>query len=183
MKSELKIDRESLKIAMISIIAFALLANIMILSQQDKNINVNIPEDSISIPITLPEYDSGNSIINYKYYTNNVIQGSHIEVDYKSDGNSIRINDVDDVYIGQGSSMQPSIFSDNTLLCRDVFSIKDINEGDILTYDTDDGLSTHRVRGIYETKNTLSMQGDSNEVTEMINMTDVKCVVVGVLFT
>lgn len=76
-----------------------------------------------------------------------------------------------------GFSMQPAIDDGNIVIVLDSVQFSD---GDIVMIEHSGERMVHRVRGIYS--DYIVTQGDNNPYSEEVNKTDIKGVVIGVLF-
>lgn len=118
-----------------------------------------------------------------------IIQGAHIPdllnyVDTDFDNNTILIKNVTQSS-SIGMSMQPTLFTGNTVILQNYDHKKDnLKEGWLVRYRVQNksySSSIHRIRGVY--MDYIITQGDANGTYERINKTDVLGVVIGVLFT
>jgi hypothetical protein len=79
-----------------------------------------------------------------------------------------------------GLSMYPSISPDNTILARPYHG-EELNEGQIVCYQSKDSTACHRILANYKDK--VILKGDNNKLTETISPQNITYVVVGVIFS
>ena len=122
----------------------------------------------------LGEIEENQHLINY-------IQGSHDQVPYQLTPSGFFISGANDFGELKGSSMQPSIFEGNTLI-QLKYTNQSLSEGQIVRYIGKDNVPfVHRIRAVYD--ETLLVQGDNLEISELISKSQVTHLVIGVLFT
>ena len=114
----------------------------------------------------------------------NYIQAPHVNFDFTYNSGIITLKDVYTAKI-DGMSMQPTIFSDNYLIQkRFKGNIRDLKEGMIVSFQRqgDSTTLTHRIKGIYPSSNKILLQGDHWIGTEEVTPSQIKFIVIGVLF-
>ena len=132
-------------------------------------------------PIIIDEKYSENCNVDLtlKYDYNN-IQAAHMDVPYSTQNNIVTLYN-SRIENFHGSSMQPTIFTQNKLVTKDFSGNRnELKEGMIIGYKEDDLIIVHRIKSLYDEK--ILIQGDNNDYYESINYDDVTYIVVGVLF-
>ena len=109
----------------------------------------------------------------------NNIQGSHSEIEYLYNDNKLIINNIT-VSGFSGFSMRPTIFGENTLILSN-YTNQTLTAGEIIVFKTEENNSVvHRIKGLYP--KYLYTQGDNNNAHEKIKYSQIKYIVIGVLF-
>ena len=132
-------------------------------------------------PIIIDEKYSENCNVDLtlKYDYNN-IQAAHMDVPYSTQNNIVTLYN-SRIENFHGSSMQPTIFTQNKLVTKDFSGNRnELKEGMIIGYKEDDLIIVHRIKSLYD--GYILIQGDNNDYIEMINYDNVKYLVLGVLF-
>jgi len=118
-----------------------------------------------------------------EFFLENYIQAPHYDIIY-STNQGLKIQDIDYCRKTTGDSMQPTIFTGNTV-CMIKYSpmLKyKLEEGLLVSYENKKGESaTHRIKAIYD--DYLRMQGDNTEYDEKINYEDIRGIVVVIIQT
>lgn len=113
----------------------------------------------------------------------NNIQSAHESVDYRVTGSNALIEDVDFCNRLYGSSMQPTIFDDNTVCYRE-YAGGEIGEGSIVRYEAGDEYNAHRIKGSYFQRGYVVTQGDNNRRLDgRVNISSITHVAVAVIYT
>lgn len=113
-----------------------------------------------------------NSVVNH-------IQAPHSDIDYYVNGSDIIIKNIS-VHEQTGFSMRPTIFTDNKIIVVKYTNQK-LKEGEIIVFEDEEYSSVmHRIKGIYE--DHIYTQGDNNKAHEKILYSQIKYIVVGVLY-
>ncbi len=111
----------------------------------------------------------------------NFIQGPHNELQYDLTEHGLLVRSADDYGILSGSSMQPVIFGQHTLI-EMTYTGADLEEGQIIRFTRRNGEAViHRVRADYGSE--VYVQGDSLKEGEIINKDQITHIVIGVLYT
>ncbi len=111
-------------------------------------------------------------------YANNFIQAHHTDIDFLYEDNKIIVNDIY-CYEYQGSSMNPALFEGNTV-CFKRYNGEKLKQGNIIHYETTNNEGMHRIIAVQN--NDLVVRGDNNRDDEIINKSQVKGVLVLVLY-
>ena len=115
-------------------------------------------------------------------YRNNNIQAPHNEIEYYATDNAIIIKNVKDIGKLFGYSMQPAIFSGNSMIGVEYDGQK-LKDGMIIRYKRNDKFVVHRIKGCYEEWGYVTTQGDNTEYTENVDLDQITDIIVGVIFT
>lgn len=109
----------------------------------------------------------------------NNIQSAHSDIDYLINGTDIIIKNIS-VHEQIGFSMRPTIFTGNKVIVV-TYTNQNLKDGEIIVFENEENISVlHRIKGIYP--DYLYTQGDNNNAHEKINYSQIKYIVVGVLF-
>ncbi len=111
--------------------------------------------------------------------TKNYIQAPHINFEYEYLDNKLSVENVELIF-GMGTSMQTSMFTGNILISKNITNINGLREGMIINYDIGNGITTHRISGIYPT--FVIAQGDNSDLNERVNYENITSIVIGVLY-
>jgi len=112
----------------------------------------------------------------------NYIQANHADVYTKYDKKNkvLKISNVDGIACVTGSSMQPTVFTGNCFI-EQKYEDQILSEGMIIGYQFDNNsIAYHRIKGLYG--NELIVRGDNNENNELINISRVKSIALGVIY-
>jgi hypothetical protein len=103
-------------------------------------------------------------------------------VEYDSTHNSIEVS-VDAISQPEGTSMQPSIYSGNTVLLEE-YRGENLDGGEIVRYRSGEGHIIHRIESSYDdTRGYVLTKGDNSRTTEKVDTSRITHVAVGVLYT
>lgn len=142
-------------------------------------INIEFETIDIIIALLIGGALSGLGFIFINNSVVNQIQSAHSDIDYLINGTDVVIKNVSANKI-TGFSMRPTIFTGNTLLLV-TYDNQKLKEGEIIIFENEENISvTHRIKGIYA--DYLYTQGDNNQAHEKINYSQIKYIVVGVLY-
>lgn len=113
----------------------------------------------------------------------NYIQANNHEIDFQQTQSGITV-DIDDARPLYGTSMRPTIFSGHTLLLEE-YTGQELEEGDIITFNTASGATAHRIEGDYTFRENgyYVTRGDNNDGREQVNPENITYIVKGVLYT
>lgn len=106
----------------------------------------------------------------------------HNDVEFNLSGDELEVEDVDSYGEIYGSSMEPTLFNENTVIVRE-YTTQDIDQGDIVRYSDEDNYVIHRVTGDYEDEGYVMTKGDNNVGSEKVLVEDIEHIIVGVLYT
>ena len=112
-------------------------------------------------------------------FMNNFIQAHHADFDYSIEGSNIGIRDVY-CHNMKGSSMNPTLFEGNTI-CFKEYKGQKLRQGNIIHYSLNVKEIIHRIIAIQD--NLIIVKGDNARFGEEINYTDVRGILVMVLYT
>ena len=132
-------------------------------------------------PIIVDEKYSENCNVDLtlKYDYNN-IQAAHTDVPYSTQNNIVTLYN-SRIENFHGSSMQPTIFTQNKLITKDFSGDRnELKEGMIIGYKEGDLIIVHRIKSLYD--EYILIQGDNNDYDETINYDDITYIVSGVLY-
>ena len=149
-----------------------------------KNITVseNTQVTNVDAPLSDMQLQELKDILNKDSETINIIQAMHAtsETDAFIEKYLYRADDIR-TYEIEGVSMQPTFFSGNTIIVKDIEFDK-IKEGDIIVAEHNGEKMAHRVRGVYSA-GYLVTQGDSNRQVEYCTANNTLGIVIGVLYS
>ena len=118
--------------------------------------------------------------LNYKLKYN--LQAHHTQINYLLDKQSIQIKNVYCLLV-ESTSMEPTLFENNLVCFRESRS-SSLNQGNIIHYLDNNNIDVvHRIKSISRIKKTITVQGDNNKYSEDINQSQVRGVLVLVLFS
>ncbi len=113
-------------------------------------------------------------------FKNDFLQAHHTKLDYSIDGNMGNISNISisDVYCHnmRGSSMNPTLFEGNTI-CFKEYDGQKLRQGNIIHYEN----KVHRIIAVQQDE--LIVKGDNNKLQEEVNYTNIKGILVMVLYT
>lgn len=112
-------------------------------------------------------------------FRNDFIQAHHYDFNYSIEGSDIAIKDVY-CYNMIGSSMNPTLFEGNTV-CFNEYIGQKLRQGNIIHYSLNGEAKIHRIIAIQD--NLIIVKGDNARFEEEINYTDVRGILVMVLYT
>lgn len=127
------------------------------------------------------EINKTEKVIVQERYNN--IQPSHLDINYDKYGDEIDIENVDQLTTINGQSMQPTMFTGNTILMTEYSEDIELEEGMIVKTESK---TVHRIRGNYLSlpdKNYVTTQGDSNTDHEKTRAENITHIAIGVLYT
>ena len=130
--------------------------------------------------ITPPEIKNSANGYTQSSGLHNNIQAPHIE-DLEiiiKDGNLI-IKNISYCGTLTGSSMQPTIFTNN-IVCYRKYIGQELKEGQIIRFEDNGDFLIHRIKGIYG--NYVLTHGDNNLYSEIVNYTKITDVAIGVIY-
>lgn len=110
------------------------------------------------------------------------IQSTNTPTDYTYKNNQVKIP-VDKVNSATGMSMQPTIWTENTVLYKKFNGDPDnIKEGHIIRFEQDGRTALHRVKGKYT--NYVVTQGDNNQTPDgRIKYENITHIAIAVIYT
>lgn len=141
------------------------------------------PEINLSCPKTVLNSSCPNPSISVStkfdsYF--NYIQAPHTNVYFEKDSGKVIVYNAEIIEM-TGKSMRPTMFTGNKALAIPYHG-GEVEEGWIIMYHKQGkGYITHRITGVY--KDTVTVQGDNNNMEEIVNKGDIKKIIVGVLYT
>lgn len=118
------------------------------------------------------------------FQEDNYIQGPHDKI-YYSTMDGLKIQNVDYCRKVTGSSMQPTLFTNN-IVCFTNYKPSmqlDLREGMIVLFDNEDKdlRAVHRIKALY--KDYLLTQGDNTLKSERIDYEDIEGIAVAIILT
>ncbi len=111
-----------------------------------------------------------------EFSSQNYIQGSHLSEEMLN-------NEKDYCKVVTGNSMQPTLFTGNTvcMYSYESYMKSELREGMLLHYYDSGDYTVHRIKAIY--KGHLIMQGDNSDSEDKISYNDIKGIVFEVIYT
>lgn len=110
------------------------------------------------------------------------IQGAHLNIEYRNNGNTLEVEHIDECAIVTGISMFPTHTTGNTVCYEFYDQTEKLPEGVIIYFENEDGAgNVHRIVGSYY--DYYLTQGDNNKMYEKTPRCNVKGVVKAVIYT
>lgn len=129
---------------------------------------------------TVESSPSTSSVGVQSFNVANNIQAPHVVFNFSCGNQGLTISDVDCATVS-GNSMQPTLFTGNTLIWIPYNQGDQLREGWIIKYDTPTGVTSHRIKAVYP--GYVIVQGDNNFGADAVQKTDILAVSLGVLWT
>jgi len=110
----------------------------------------------------------------------NFIQAAHADFNFSCGNKGLVVEGVSCITLA-GSSMQPTVYTGNTVITMPYELGQILSEGLLVSYDSPTGLRVHRITALY--RDYLLVQGDNSVGNEAISYDNITRVVVGGLYT
>jgi hypothetical protein len=132
---------------------------------------------------SVPEnQETGKDQLRSQLPTTSSPKSPETKVNYRSDSEQVKV-DVDAVSQPEGTSMEPAIYSGNTVLLQS-YTSQDLEAGQIIRYDSEGGHVIHRITSSYDdTRGYVITKGDNTRGTEKVSLNDITHITIGVLYT
>lgn len=157
----------------VSVLTAFVTANLM---QTDNNFSSEFSEFSEDFK----KYLQNQSID--KTFKKSYTVGNHHDIEYNIRYGELTVENIDDCWSVQGSSMNPTHFNGNTLCGYEYEGEHELTQGDIVKYKNGDGSIIHRVIAEYD--GYVITKGDNNRGDDgRVNKTQVTHVITTVLYT
>lgn len=110
------------------------------------------------------------------------IQNADHDTEVSMTAGNLNIDGVDSVMDTYGSSMAPTVMQDDKLLIQNYNNEKDLETGQIISFESGNGQTFHRIVGDYEERGYVLTRGDNNDYSEKVNLENVSYIVKGVVY-